>query len=265
MADRSRKRKIETDKDSSEAKVANDSPVIAAFQQFQEELDLRHDKYERIVKSSRDLTIQSKRAIFNLHRIAGADNSEKIIHEVGRKLHEIKQYLKKIALELEGEDPFRFSRAYSPGLQEYIESLSFYYYLKNKTLVPFQEVVENCTFPAEDGKALKLEVPLPDYVLGIADLTGELMRFCMNSTANGDGDTPFTVCQFMREVHDELALLEYCCKDIGRKLGALKSSLYKVEHVCYTLQVRRSEFPQLNVADLLKCGSGMENIKMHDQ
>ena len=33
-------------------------------------LDARHDKMERIVKLSRDITIESKRIIFTLHRLA---------------------------------------------------------------------------------------------------------------------------------------------------------------------------------------------------
>lgn len=41
-------------------------PVFAVFQQ---ELDTKHDKYERLVKISRDITIESKRTIFLLHRV----------------------------------------------------------------------------------------------------------------------------------------------------------------------------------------------------
>lgn len=36
---------------------------------FQQELDTKHDKYERLVKISRDVTIESKRTIFLLHRV----------------------------------------------------------------------------------------------------------------------------------------------------------------------------------------------------
>lgn len=36
---------------------------------FQQELDTKHDKYERLVKISRDITIESKRTIFLLHRV----------------------------------------------------------------------------------------------------------------------------------------------------------------------------------------------------
>lgn len=39
------------------------------FKVFQQELDTRHDKYERLVKLSRDVTIESKRSIFLLHRV----------------------------------------------------------------------------------------------------------------------------------------------------------------------------------------------------
>ena len=46
------------------------SPVIQAFLVYQSELDRRHDKYERLVKLSRDVTIESKRTIFLLHRIS---------------------------------------------------------------------------------------------------------------------------------------------------------------------------------------------------
>lgn len=39
------------------------------FAVFQQELDTKHDKYERLVKISRDVTIESKRTIFLLHRV----------------------------------------------------------------------------------------------------------------------------------------------------------------------------------------------------
>jgi len=41
----------------------------AVFRLFQTELDRRHDKHERLVKLSRDITVASKRIIFSLHRV----------------------------------------------------------------------------------------------------------------------------------------------------------------------------------------------------
>lgn len=42
---------------------------LTFFAVFQQELDTKHDKYERLVKISRDITIESKRTIFLLHRV----------------------------------------------------------------------------------------------------------------------------------------------------------------------------------------------------
>ena len=48
----------------------SDLTVLQNFENWQSELDCRHDKHERIVKLSRDITIESKRTIFLLHRIS---------------------------------------------------------------------------------------------------------------------------------------------------------------------------------------------------
>lgn len=45
------------------------STVLDMFESFREILDEQNDRYERLVKLSRDLTIQSKRIIFLLHRV----------------------------------------------------------------------------------------------------------------------------------------------------------------------------------------------------
>lgn len=43
--------------------------ILILDEAFQLELDTKHDKYERLVKMSRDITIESKRTIFLLHRV----------------------------------------------------------------------------------------------------------------------------------------------------------------------------------------------------
>ena len=52
-----------------------DSPVLAMFRGFAAQLDNKHDTYERLVKKSRDVTIESKRIIFMLHRVTRWDLS----------------------------------------------------------------------------------------------------------------------------------------------------------------------------------------------
>ncbi|KAG8979854.1 hypothetical protein FRB90_007870, partial [Tulasnella sp. 427] len=45
------------------------SAVHAAFESFRDELDQHHDRRERLIKTSRDVTILSKKIIFSLHRL----------------------------------------------------------------------------------------------------------------------------------------------------------------------------------------------------
>merc|ERR1719158_1572032 len=72
-----------------------DDPVLKMFNEISIYLDSRHDKKERIVKLSRDITIESKRIIFCLHRIRDeADPSrEAILEEADTRLQEVRENL----------------------------------------------------------------------------------------------------------------------------------------------------------------------------
>lgn len=47
--------------------IDENNPTIRAFMQYNTELVEKQDRHERIVKQSRDITIESKRIIFLLH------------------------------------------------------------------------------------------------------------------------------------------------------------------------------------------------------
>ncbi|XP_068587539.1 translin-associated protein X-like, partial [Cebidichthys violaceus] len=96
-----------------DAGANSSSPVIAAFKVFQQELDTKHDKYERLVKISRDVTIESKRTIFLLHRVTSVPNADDILKEAEVKLDAVRQKIGQIAEELRGEDIFQFHRAFT--------------------------------------------------------------------------------------------------------------------------------------------------------
>lgn len=49
--------------------MATASPVYAAFESFRDELDEHYDRREKLIKTSRDVTILSKKIIFSLHRM----------------------------------------------------------------------------------------------------------------------------------------------------------------------------------------------------
>ncbi|KAK6167918.1 hypothetical protein SNE40_021842 [Patella caerulea] len=238
--------------------VDENSAIIKIFRGFQGELDAKHDKHERLVKISRDVTIDSKRTIFLLHRHRdGSDRegNDEILNDAKDKIKEI-QNIRFLAMaeELEGEDPYQFMRAISPGMQEYIEAISFYYYLKHGQLISLNEIQKDLVFSKtgedEQNKILTLNVPPIEYLLGLADLTGELMRLTINSVGAGNLETPYKICEFLQIVYDAFNSYGNTLKDLNRKMGTLRQSLRKVENACYTLHVRGSEIPKHMFADV---------------
>lgn len=170
------------------------------------------------------------------------------------------------------------------GLQEYIEAVSFYHYLKNKKLVSLGEIKADLTFSHSDltvdsidngvsqlstgsnnpetqnktietGSEIQVFVPPTEYMLGVADLTGELMRLAVSSVGKGDLDTPVHVKEFLQLMLAGFVSFGNCGREIGRKLHTLKQSLQKVETACYTIQVRGSEIPKHMLVDVLDSGS----------
>lgn len=246
---------------------------LQCFHAFRKELDEKHDKWERIVKMSRDITVESKRLIFHLHRlkINSKFKDLKIMTEAEEKSKIIRQKWKQIALELSGDDAYIYVRAYSPGLQEYIEAMAFLHYFTMNSfgkvqnpyegLIPLETLQSLLTFGEEDiptDITEKLVVPIPvlEYLLGIADTTGEIMRLCISSVAHALSDPEAKrevskLCSYIRALYDTFESYSSLAKEsLGQqkvlrgKIYTMKSSLHKVEEVCYILEVRGQEIPQ---------------------
>ena len=83
-----------------------------------------------------------------------------------------------------------------------------------------------------------------DYMLGLSDLTGELMRFCIKSESIGDYDVCSKICEVLQVIQGSFISLGYIqSKDLYHKLSTLHSSVKKVEDVCYSHKLRKSEIP----------------------
>lgn len=246
-----------------DANINQSSSVIATFKVFQQELDTKHDKYERLVKISRDITIESKRTIFLLHRVTSVPDAEEILNEADIKLDAVRQKIGLIADELKAEDIYQFHKAFTPGIQEYVEAVSFQHFIRHRSLISLEEINARLVFMRTEKTDPKAEaIPLgahvltfhvtpSDYLLGVADLTGELMRLCISSVGNGDIDTPFQLSQFLRQIHDGFSYIGNTGPyEVSKKLHTLRQSLGKVEDACYTLRVRGSEIPKHMLADV---------------
>lgn len=216
---------------------------------LQRELDSKHDRHDRLAKLSRECTSQSKKVIFHLHRTyvcpVEESNAAEALKDTEMKFATISGILKEMAAEIAAgnEDPFRYQAAYSQGVQEFIEALSYWMFCRTGKLLTTAQAESWFTFVVDGEKSNSIRLPLhpTDFILGIADLTGELMRACTDAVTRGNRALPFTLLPFMRALYSEFLRLPTICKALPKKIEVLEGSLLKVEHVCYTLTVRGSE------------------------
>jgi hypothetical protein len=164
-----------------------------------------------------------------------------------------------IAPDLTGINAWRYQRQISGGIQELMEAVSFEYYLQTQKLITLEEA----------SKSLPETVDLTgdDYLLGIFDLVGELMRFAittMATTGTLPGSKAGEDSTDERDILMDLRLLQTCfqaldttsCggtglgKDVEKKMEVMKTCVEKVETAVYGMIIRGRERPKGWVPDL---------------
>jgi predicted translin family RNA/ssDNA-binding protein len=86
-----------------------------------------------------------------------------------------------VSRDLQDINAWRYARQISGGCQEYIEAASFEHYLTTASLLTYEQAVEGLRKQDPGGPGVDLS--LEDYVLGLYDMTGELMRFAITTMA----------------------------------------------------------------------------------
>nr|GMD28635.1 translin-associated protein X [Ipomoea batatas] len=96
--------------------AAADTHMKDAFSKYTDYLNGLNEKRERVVKASRDITMNSKKVIFQVHRMS-KNNREEVLEKAEKDLDAVTaQYVSRLVKELQGTDFWKLRRAYSPGV-----------------------------------------------------------------------------------------------------------------------------------------------------
>ncbi len=185
----------------------------------------------------------------------------KIASEVQDRATAMQKQFESIAPDLTGINAWRYQRQISGGIQEYMEAISFQYYLVNQTLISLEESAQ--TLP--EGITLTGD----DYVLGIFDLVGELMRFAITTMAT-TGTLPGSkeredsaenrdILIDLRSLRTSFQALDTTScggtglgKDVEKKMEVMKTCVEKVETAVYGMIIHGRERPKGWVPDLIE-------------
>ncbi|EJU01039.1 Translin [Dacryopinax primogenitus] len=223
--------------------------IMEAFNGHREVLDEFYDRREVLVKLSRDITALSKKCIFMLHRLmSDPSNTPGIEREqslVAAKqgyecLKQIKSMLENAREYLRGNEFWKYQRSIAPGLQEFIEAYGFAYYLEHNALVHYADIQ---AYLSDDSGIPYFPLPPSDYLLGISDLTGELMRYAISAiTTPGGRIRARVVCDFVRDCRAKFEAFAPQIKGLDQKQKATTSSLRKMEDATYAMAIREREY-----------------------
>ncbi|PIN77681.1 hypothetical protein COV16_06580 [Candidatus Woesearchaeota archaeon CG10_big_fil_rev_8_21_14_0_10_34_8] len=174
------------------------------------------NKREDIIKLSRDIVRLSKMAISSVHR--------KDLAMAGKNLAEVEKIQKKLKKSIAYDPKLSIIGAYSVAMQEYVEAKTFLHFVKTKKLLPFSS----------------LEVDPEDYLMGLADLTGELSRKAVLNTISKHYHSVHLVRDFVEGIHDFFLTLSLRNGELRRKYDAIKWNLKRIEDVAYDIEMKKN-------------------------
>lgn len=133
--------------------------------------------------------------------VCSEGKKQAVLEEAASRLNIVfSENFKTIATILKDFDSYQYHKAYTSGLQEFIEALVFYQFLSCNTIDKWETINKSFQYENDEDK-FSLLFPQTDFILGIADFTGELMRRCINNLGIGNISDCFKTCNLVKDIY----------------------------------------------------------------
>lgn len=180
------------------------------FGRIRKDIDAFEAKRETIIQKSRDIIHLSKRIIYALHR-NDTKSAESYVKEIKKKKESL------------GDENIRFDTNIDhTALQEYAEALCYYHYVKDKK-IPSSSL---------------LKIDNENYLMGLCDLTGELVRKAVNEAINRNFAQVVEIKELVEEIYGEFLNFNLRNGELRKKSDQIKWNLKKLEDVVFELKLK---------------------------
>ncbi len=180
------------------------------FNKIRQEMHKTDLKREEVIQLSREIITISKQVIYAAQR-NDLNESEKAIKLIKSKVN----HLKKININAD-------TNINSVAFQEYVEAVAFYEFVKNKKI------------PSKSSLGVSAE----DYLSGLCDLTGELVRKAIYDVIHKKFDEAARIKELVNDIYGEFLKLHLRNGELRKKSDSIKWNLKKLEEVMYDIAIK---------------------------
>ena len=202
-------------------KISNSKEEISKmFDSLREKYDSEDKVREDVIGRTRKIVKMSKEIIYALHRddVKGA---EPMIKEICDAVSVLAGELK--------DSKYYFTGSFKVAVQEFIESLAYYHYVKVGGLLLFDEV------KSEYGVA---DIDFEYYLLGVCDLSGELVRYALKSSIKENYNKVGGIHEFVTVIYEEMSKFDFRNSELRKKSDGIRWDLAKLEEMMFELKIR---------------------------
>ncbi len=185
------------------------------FVQLRKKIDDFDKKRNQLIIDSRKIIKLSKLVIYSLHR-GDMTSSLKFKKEMNTAYVAFKK-------KAGNDGRLVYAGFFKMVEQEYVEALAFYYVVTENRIPTHSE----------------LKVDAEHYLLGLFDLSGELVRKAVNSAINKDFKTVSFIRELMNGLYGEYLKFDFSNGELRRKFDSVKYSVQKVEDLAFQISVKK--------------------------
>ncbi|MBW2992775.1 hypothetical protein KY345_06170 [Candidatus Woesearchaeota archaeon] len=184
------------------------------FNEMVEEYSRSDSAREDLIKLGRDIIKVSKQIIYNTHRNDLAKAEENV-----KKIRELMQKFKQTA---EKSPELLYSGTFRTTTQEFVEAVAYFNFVKDKKIPSKKE----------------LDVSTEGYLLGLCDLTGELVRNAIISATKEKHEEVKSIHELVEEIFNNLLQFDFRSGELRKKFDSVKYDLKKLEDLVLQLKLK---------------------------
>ena len=181
------------------------------FKKIRNEMHNLEVKREEVIQTSREVINLSKQVIYAAQRndLKEADSAIKKIKDGIKKLRKVN-----VIIDV---------NINAVAFQEYVEAIAFYEFVKNKKI----------------PTRASLGVSAENYLSGLCDLTGELVRKAIYEVIHKRFNEAEKIKELVHDIYGEFLKLHLRNSELRKKSDSIKWNLKKLEEVMYDISMKQ--------------------------